>query len=104
MQNMQKVQENLQKAYQEVAEKGAEKIVLGKAGGDLVTAKVNLKLELVGLDLHPSLYEETSEVIGELILGAVNQALEVAKKSMKQEMMEAAKNAGFPEKGKEFGF
>ncbi|MBS0286866.1 MAG: YbaB/EbfC family nucleoid-associated protein [Proteobacteria bacterium] len=95
MQNAQKLQENMRNAYQEVADNSTA-IVQGKAGGDLVVAHVNLKMQVTKIDMQPALFEEKPEVIAELVAGAVNQGLAQAQAAMKQEMMQKAKNLGLP--------
>jgi DNA-binding YbaB/EbfC family protein len=96
MQNAQKMQENLKEAYQDVATKNQSVTVQGKAGGDLATAHVNLKLEITELELKPELFEESHEVIAELVMAAVNQGLFLAQNKLKQEMMERTKKMGLP--------
>lgn len=96
MQNAQKMQENMQKAYQELAEKNKDREVAGKAGGDLVTAYVGLKLQVNRLEFKPELFEEKPEVIAELITAAVNQGLFEAQQTIKQEMMDITKKMGTP--------
>ncbi|MCS5712283.1 YbaB/EbfC family nucleoid-associated protein [Candidatus Berkiella aquae] len=92
LQNAQKIQENMRHQ--------SDKIVTGQAGGDLVIVDVNLKMQITRLALAPTLFEEKPEVISELIMGAVNQALQNAGQMVKQEMMEATKQMG----GGNFGF
>lgn len=96
MQNAQKMQENMRNAYMEMAEKNKDIIVQGKAGGDLVVAHVNLKMQLTNLTLKPELFEEDKEVIRELIMSAVNQGLYAAQNTVKQEMAEVGKKVGLP--------
>lgn len=96
MQNAQKMQENMKKAYQDITEKNKDKVVSGRAGGDLVTAYANLKMQIVRFEFNPALFEESPEVIGELITSATNQALFQAQETMKQEMMAITKNMGLP--------
>lgn len=95
MQNSGKVQEMV-KAYQDMASKSSDKVVEGKAGGDLVIAHVSLKMQLVRLELKPAVFEEKQEVISELIVGAVNQGLHLAQQTMRQEMSDIAKKMGLP--------
>ncbi|MGE3318987.1 MAG: YbaB/EbfC family nucleoid-associated protein [Candidatus Berkiella sp.] len=91
MQNAQKMQENMQHS---------NKIVTGKSGGGLVEADANMQMQIVRLALNPPLFEEKPEVMSDLIMAAVNAALQSAKETVKQEMMEAAKKMG----GGNFGF
>jgi len=96
MQNAQKVQENLRHVYQQIEEKTKDKISIGKAGGDLATAHVNMKMRLINLELKPALMQESLPVIAELIVAAVNQAIENAQQMIHQEMMDMAKGMGMP--------
>lgn len=96
MQNAQKMQDKLQKAYQEIAENGKNRIVEGKAGGNLVTAQVNLKMQVTHLELNPDLFKESTSVIAELIAAAVNQGIYNAQQTLKQEMSDTAKKMGIP--------
>lgn len=75
MQNAQKMQENMR-----------DKIVTGKAGGDLVVVDVNLKMQITRLALAPALFAEKPEVISELVMGAVNCALQNAEQMLKKEI------------------
>lgn len=75
MENAQKMQEDMK-----------DKIVTGRAGGDLVVVDANLKMQITRLVLAPSLFEEKPEVITELVMGAVNQALQNAQQMLKQEI------------------
>ncbi len=95
MQNAQKMQESMRTAYQDVAENSSI-IVQGKAGGDLVVAHINLKMQVTKLDLQPALFEEKQEVIAELISAAVNQGIQLAQSALKQEMMQKAQQLGIP--------
>lgn len=96
MQNAQKMQDNMRKAYEEMMEKNKHVVVTGKAGGDLVTAHVTLHLQVVKMELKPALFEEKPEVIAELIAAAVNQGIAQAQKTVKQETMEMTKKLGMP--------
>lgn len=96
MQNTKKMQENMRQAYQELAEKNKDSIVKAQAGGDLVIAHVNLKMQVTQLELAPALFEEKHEVIAQLIASAVNQGIGEAQKMMRQEMAELTKKMGLP--------
>ena len=96
MDNAKKMQENFSTAYQELAQKHQERTVEGAAGGDMVLATVNLKLEVQRIDFGPDFLNEKPEVISELIAAAVNQALHKAQTQVKQEMVEMTKKMGLP--------
>ena len=95
MQNAGKMQDVV-KAYQEMVGKSGDKQVQGKAGGDMVIAHVNLKMQVVHLELSDAVLEEKKEVLSELIAGAVNQGLTLAQQQMRMEMAEIAKKLGLP--------
>lgn len=96
MQNAKKMQEDLQKAYEQMAQKNKDITVIGKAGGDLVVAEVNLKMQVTKLDLKPALFNEKPEVITDLIMAAVNQGIATAQEKVKNEMMSLSKQMGLP--------
>lgn len=87
MQNASKIKES----YKALSEQNKHKTVEASAGGDWVTAKVNLKLELVGIKFKKELLENELSVVEELVVGAVNQGLEKAKKQVESEMLNVAK-------------
>jgi len=96
LQNAQKMQEGLRKAYHDIAEKNKNKTVTGKAGGDLVIAHVSLSIQVARLELKPEIFQEKLEVIGELITAAINQGIVAAQEAVKKEMVEVAKKMGLP--------
>lgn len=96
MENAKKLQDNLKGAYQDISEKHKDRVVSGVAGGDLVKADVNLKLQLTNIELKPELFQEKPEVISELIVSATNQALQRAQEMVREEMMSMTKKMGLP--------
>ncbi|MDP6570113.1 MAG: YbaB/EbfC family nucleoid-associated protein [Candidatus Marinimicrobia bacterium] len=58
----------------------------GQAGGGMVTAKVNGHKEMVALDIDPEILEEDKEMIEDMIMAAVNQALQNAGKAAEEKM------------------
>ncbi len=58
----------------------------GQAGGGMVTAKVNGHKEMVALDIDPEIFEEDKEMIEDMIMAAVNQALQNAGKAAEEKM------------------
>ena len=60
--------------------------VEGQAGGGMITAKVNGHKELISLDIEPEILKEDKEMIEDLILAAVNQALQNAGKAAEEKM------------------
>ena len=68
----QKMQENMQKAQQELESKEVEASVGGGAG----TVKVNGKKEVIDITIKPEVVDpDDIEMLQDLVLSAVNQAL-----------------------------
>ena len=78
----QELQNQMEKAQQELNTIEIE----GQAGGGMNTAKVNGHKELISLDIEPEILKEDKEMIEDLILAAVNQALQNAGKAAEEKM------------------
>ena len=79
----QELQERLASAQQEFGARTVE----ASAGGGMVTAVVNGKLELVALRIEPSLLEKPDvEMLQDLVVAAVNEAIRAAQRMMSDEM------------------
>ncbi len=75
MEQAQKMQEQLQRAQQELASKSYE----GTSGGGVVKAVVTGSGDLVSVDIDPDVLDpEDAELVGDLVVAAVNQALAAA--------------------------
>ena len=70
----QKLQEKMQAAQEQLGTIKAE----GNAGGGMVTVTANGKKELTAIKIDPEILTEDTEMVEDLILVAVNQALENA--------------------------
>ena len=80
MQKMQKQMENMQKELE-------EKEVEASAGGGAVTAIVNGKKELLNIQIDESVVDpEDIEMLQDLVLAAVNEALRKAEDMVSSEM------------------
>ncbi len=83
MKQAQKMQENMVKVQQEIEEREIE----ASAGGGVVTAKVNGKKELLDLIIKPEAVDpDDVEMLQDLIIAAVNEAIGNADELMKTEM------------------
>lgn len=72
MAQAQKMQEELQRAQQELSDKTYE----GTSGGGVVKATVRGNGALVAVDIDPEVLDpEDPELVGDLVVAAVNQAL-----------------------------
>ena len=78
----QELQSQMEKAQEELNSIQIE----GQAGGGMVTAKVNGHKELISLDIEPEILKEDKEMIEDMILAAVNQALQNAGKAAEEKM------------------
>ena len=75
MQQAAEMQKQLQKSQAELG----EKTYVGTAGGGVVTATVKGTLELVSVELDPSILDpDDPEIVGDLVVAAVNQATQAA--------------------------
>jgi hypothetical protein len=83
MQQAKKMQERLMKIQEELEGKTVE----GQSGGGMVTCRVNGKQEIVSLKIAPEIWEEKDkELLEDLILAAVNEALDRSKEMVQEEM------------------
>jgi len=60
--------------------------VEGQAGGGMVTAVVNGKKELLSVSLENEVMEEDKEMVEDLVVAAVNQALQNATQMAEEKM------------------
>jgi DNA-binding YbaB/EbfC family protein len=79
--------QDLQERLQRVQEEAAARTVDASAGGGMVKATVNGRLELLRLQIEPgALAGGDVEMLQDLIIAAVNQALRSAQQQMADEM------------------
>ena len=79
----QELQEKIANAQQELATRTAE----ASAGGGMVTAVANGKLEIVSVRIEPTLLEKPdAEMLQDLVVAAVNEALRAARRLIEDEM------------------
>jgi len=71
MKQAQKMQEDMQKAQQEIANMEVE----GQAGGGMVKVVMNGRHELRSVNLDPSLMSDEKDMIEDLLAAAVNDAV-----------------------------
>ena len=83
MKQLKKVQEKMNKIQEELAQQTVE----GSAGGSMVTAVVNGKQELISLKIEKEVVDpEDVEMLQDLIVAAVNQAIKKSQDMMNEEM------------------
>lgn len=79
--------QDLQERLQRVQEEAASRTVEASAGGGMVRATVNGRLELVSLQIEPGAISGGDvEMLQDLVIAAVNQALRSAQAQMADEM------------------
>jgi nucleoid-associated protein EbfC len=93
LKQMQKVQAEMLKLQEEVNSRTVE----ASSGGGAVRAVVSGGKELVELHLDPEiLKEEDVEMVQDLIMGAVNEAIRAADKMANSEMQKLSGSLGLP--------
>ncbi len=83
----QKMQENLQKVQEELANITVE----GTSGGGMVRVTANCQNQIVNVVIEPEVIDpDDKDMLEDLIIAAVNQALENATKRAQEEMAKVA--------------
>ena len=89
----QKLQQQMAKMQEEIEAKEFE----ATAGGGMATAKVNGKKELISIEIKPEAVDpDDVEMLQDLIVAAVNEALRQAGEAMEQGMGRMTGGMGFP--------
>lgn len=87
MGQVQKAQEKIAKAQEELANIEVE----GTSGGGMVTVKATANQELVNIKIDPEVVDpEDVDMLEDLIVAAVNQALEKAQQASSEHMQKVA--------------
>jgi|LSQX01.2.fsa_nt_gb DNA-binding YbaB/EbfC family protein len=93
LKQIQKVQSEMARLQEEVAARTVE----ASSGGGAVRAVVSGAKEIVELHLDPEiLQEEDAEMIQDLIIGAVNEAMRQADQMVNSEMQKLGGGLGLP--------
>ena len=83
LQQAQQLQERLANVQQELASRTVE----ASAGGGMVTATVNGKLEVVSIRIEPSLLDSKDvDMLQDLVVAAVNEGIRSAQRLVAEEM------------------
>ena len=98
--NMQKLMKQAQKMQTDVArvqEELKEKQVEGQAGGGVVRALANGAQEITAISIDPEVIDpEDKEMLEDLVLAAVREALNAARELAAQEMGKVTSGMGLP--------
>ncbi len=82
MKQAQKMQENMQKAQEEVA----NLVVTGESGAGLVKVEMNGRHDVKRINLDESLMEEDKEILEDLVAAAVNDAVRKVESTTQEKM------------------
>ena len=82
MKQAQEMQSKMAKAEEELGDIEVE----GQSGGGMITALVNGKKELLSLQIEDEILKEDKEMIEDLVVAAVNQAIQNAIKAADEKM------------------
>jgi len=87
MGDMMKQAQQLQSKLAQIQENAGKKTVEASAGGNMVTAVVNGRLELVSLRIDPAVTSaDDVEMLQDLVIAAVNEGIRQAQQMMANEM------------------
>ena len=85
LQQAQKVQSRIESVQKELEKLEVE----GSSGGGMVTVKANGKQEVLSIKIEPEVMSEDVEMLEDLVLAAVNQALNRAQEAADEQMQKA---------------
>lgn len=92
MQGMLKQVQKMQAEMEKVQNELADKVVAEEAGGGMVKATANGKKEIVKLEIDPEIISSgDQEMLEDLVVAAVNKALDSAGKMAEEEMGKVTK-------------
>ena len=94
---MMKQAQEMQKKMAQVQADLRTRVVEGSAGGGMVTAQVNGKIELVSLKIDPEVVDpDDVDMLQDLIIAAVSQANQKAHELADREMSKVTGGLGLP--------
>ena len=97
MNNMMKQMQKMQKQMEEMQQQLEEKEVEASSGGGAVTALVNGKKELLNITIDESVVDpEDVDMLQDLIIAAVNEAMRKAENMVNEEMKKVTGGINIP--------
>lgn len=93
MQQAQRMQEQMQKAQEELA----KQTVTGESGAGLVKITMNGKHEVRKVELDPSLLEEEQSFVEDLVAAAINATVKKVEEANKNSLASMTGGMGLPE-------
>ncbi len=95
MGNLLKQAQKMQKEIERIQNELADMKIEGTSGGGMVTALASGQQELLEIKIDPEVVDpDDVEMLEDLVLAAVNQALETAKATAEEEMAKATGGMG----------
>lgn len=92
MKQAQQMQENMQKAQEELANVEVE----GESGAGMVKVTLSCRNEIRGITIDPSLLADDREMLEDLLVAAINDGLRKAEQTSQQHMGKLAGGLGLP--------
>jgi hypothetical protein len=97
MGNIMKQAQQFQAKLAKMQEELGDKTVEASSGGGMITATANGRQEIVAIKIEPEVVNASDvEMLQDLVLAAVNDALAKAKAMMNEEMANLTKGLGIP--------
>jgi DNA-binding YbaB/EbfC family protein len=93
MRQAQQMQENMQKAQQELASIEVE----GQAGGGMVKVRMTCKYEVRSVDIEPQLLTDDKAMLEDLIAAAVNDANRKVERTVQEKLSGLTGGLSLPE-------
>ena len=95
-QNMLKQLQQMQARMQKVQEELSAMTITGSAGGGVVTVTVDGQQTVREVRIEPEALEEGAELLSDLVLAAVNDAMEQSRQRAASEMGQLTAGLGLP--------
>ena len=95
--NLMKQAQQMQERVKKLQEEAGSKTVEASAGGGMVTVVANGRQEVLSIKIDPSVVDPKDiEMLQDLILAAINEALRKSQELMKEEMARLTAGMGLP--------
>jgi len=92
MKQAQKMQENMQKAQEELGQLE----ITGQSGGGLVSVVMNGRHEVRRVDIDDSLFDDDRDMISDLVAAAMNDAVRKVQETSQERMSQMTAGMGLP--------
>jgi len=97
MQKLMREAQKLQTEMQRVEDELAEKTVEGTSGGGMVKATITCGMELKSIEIQKEVVDpDDVDMLQDLVVAAVNEAIRKARETSKEEMAKVTGTAGMP--------